>query len=578
MNAKTTGNIREAITMAKIRQLNKLIPVLVKARYLGQASETKKAVLAALKPSQNFMSTVNDFPPNHLEQIISIYQDVILRAYTEGQDAYAINAKKIAQDTLGMVIKEQINVYVHSNFKIAEVICDELCSLFRLNTAKYMESIDSADDIYLAVQEDLNKFYCKAIIDAVVILNEDTLEKALGSNKIPQDSAKEKVKAGHSSLTALEEYALLLGPKHEAVLRATLGLPPRKISQEAVSETLTGKQAQASTTRSLGVNNSGQNATKEKTKEEKSPLTALEEYAMLLGPKHEAVLRATLGLSPRKINPGTIPETATDKQVYASVNSKKVDDLLRDLLVTAAEEDSEEDISETISYNPDDLRSTVLDLVNAHQSSDKDADLDFVIVDCIAPEADDLSDDVLLAGLKEKLKLAASNWEELEKELKDCAAKLSAEVGLPGEFMFSEIDGDFCLVFTFTKEAAAEMAVPKTATAAARSKKILPKEKKRKTVGDLPETEDNLIPQAHQVEIKQLNNLGGQFKNASLRDLRKASPTLSALISGVFSLLRSGKITMGEAAKRFFGASNEALIEEAFGSGGKNYYAYLRGR
>jgi hypothetical protein len=505
MNTKETSNNVENLNLAKLRQLNKLIPKLIEASYLNQAKETKKVMLATLKPSQEFMSTVNNLPGNYLEEVIKVYKELALQAYSSGQEKFPEAEAEIGEAVKDMVLKEQVSALIKSKYSIDPVLCDELCSRFKLNTSKYLETLTGKDKIYKALQKDLNSVYCQALMDATV-LNVKTI-KAEVENEEDSEEKQKKPK------NKLEEYTKLLGPKNEDVLRVTLGLPPRKGKTEVKAE------------------------------------------------------------------------AATDRKAYATTSTKELDKLIANLCASNEEDlgsvDDAEDALEKPEwkspYVAEDLKNLVVDLVKSYNWSDDSDDFGYVLVDCLVPDAEEMTDESLLKMLSKKLNTVSQNPESLDLELEDIALKISAEVNLPGEFMFSEVDGDFCMVFTFSKQSALKMIKEKEATAAAHGKKTILKSKNKKTVGDLPETEDNLIPHAHQKEIKEIYSLGGQLKNMPLRSIRKASPTLADLISGVFSMLRAGKITMGESAKRFFSASNESLIEEAFGYGGKNYYLYLRG-
>jgi hypothetical protein len=493
MSINNLKNDATDLSLAKLRQLNKIIPKLLQASYFNQAKETKKLILATLKPSSAFMASVNDLPPNYLEEVIAIYKDQALAAYSDGQKLFSEKEEQIKAAIKDMVLKEQVSAHIRSKYAIDPILCDELCSVFRLNTAKYLKTLLNKDNIYLAFQKDMNNFFCNALIDATVLQIKNIKAEIESDEEQSGDANK-------NPTSKIEQYTKLLGPKNEDVLRVTLGLPPRK-----------------------------------------------------------------------KIKAGFVSEKMTDKESCTFIAAEKLEELIEDLSI----QEVEEHVPAKKTYHPQETKELVMELVKSHEFDGGDDELGYVIIDCLVPSVDEMSDDDLLATLKSKLHLKSDSPFDLDNELDLIASSLSTEVALPGEFVFTEVDGDFCLVFTFSKESALEMIRPQMATAARKSK-IVPKEKKNKTVGDLPETADNLIPYAHQKEIKDLSLLEGQFKNMNLRSIRKASPTLSALISGIFSMLRSGKMTMGEAAKRFFGASNEALIEEAFGVGGKNYYLYVK--
>jgi hypothetical protein len=261
-------------------------------------------------------------------------------------------------------------------------------------------------------------------------------------------------------------------------------------------------------------------------------LSDLEKYTKLLGPGvAEQVLRATLGLPPLS------PVTAS---VIADVDE---DDMIG-------------------PYNAGALRDKVVELVKSSQV--RDSDLQSVIVDCLVSSAADMDGDDLAESLSNRLGISAKTFTEVQSKLDELSLNLKDKVALPGDFVFLTHNGDYCLVFAYSKEDAENLLdEPEDVVIAAA---------KPKKVGKLPRSPQGALEVDVMKEIEALAKLA---KGSTYKDVKKASPKTASYMSSILSNIRNSKVGLAEGGG-MLKASLPLMVENVFGTDGLDYFNHLK--
>jgi len=260
-------------------------------------------------------------------------------------------------------------------------------------------------------------------------------------------------------------------------------------------------------------------------------LKKLEEYTKLLNdPQAEEVLRATLGLPPKL--------------------AKKV------VQVKASAETTAQLIG---PYDSEALRGKILGLVKTHAMDDNETQA--VVIDCLAANIDDADKLEAASMIAKKLGLQGElSAEAVEVESDRLAAELTTAVGLPGELIFMNYENDYCLVFSFEKSNATELAKQSETLVFASAQEL-----------QLTMPQQGVLDVNDQKEIQCLAKLG---KPSTLRDIKKASPKVADVISEVLTKIRHSKVGLAEGSK-MLKANMEDFIVQAFGKDGLAYYKHL---
>jgi len=322
------------------------------------------------------------------------------------------------------------------------------------------------------------------------------------TNKKPEDRA---------VIQRLEKYTKLLKDSTaEKVLRYTLGLPVSKKSQAAV----TAKKGDPKEQRPKG-----ENENEPKKEEDSSTISKLEAYTKLLNdPVAEKVLRYRLGLPIKKST--------------ASVDKKLIG-----------------------PYNTNLLRAKILNTIkNPTMSNTIEADasdgVKTIIVDCLVAGLQNIPEAVVVRRINKKLDINATTFAEVELKADALAQALDDELQLEGDCVFVDIDGDYCLTFSYA------------------STNGVVKNKKSK----LPNNPQGVLTEQDQRQIECLSQLS---KSKTIRDISKASSKVAGYMKKVINDIRFGRMGVVEGGSKLK-ASLEDVVAEVFGLDGLGYYQYLK--
>ena len=287
--------------------------------------------------------------------------------------------------------------------------------------------------------------------------------------------------------------------------------------------------------------------------EDKAVLKRLEEYARLLKDSTaEKVLRYTLGLPVKKAQGALENSTVNKLEAYTKLlKDPEAEQVLRCALglpfkkVTAS-------VDRFIGpYDTKSLKEKIVSIVkNPQNKKVAEAGMDGVetiVVDCIVAKMNHLTERLAVKRVCSKLGVKANNFEELEKETITLARNLDEELKLPGDCVFIDVNGDYCLTYSY---AAVDQGVTHT----------------------LPRNHQGVLNMEDQKQIASLSRLS---KSKTIKDISKASFKVAAYLKKVLSDIRWGRVGVVEGGNKLK-ASLEDIVAEVFGLDGLGYYQYLR--
>ena len=274
---------------------------------------------------------------------------------------------------------------------------------------------------------------------------------------------------------------------------------------------------------------------------ENEVIRALEEYTRIPGDANaERILRFTLGLPPV----GKAPATAK-----ASVRS-----VVRGGKVIGP-------------YDTQALKQKVLTAAKTHVLDDND--LQTIVIDSIVASMDEMgSPEAAQAiakklGFSEALASGEASLQDVKTRSDILAQKLTTSVGLPGEMIFLDIDGDYLLTFAFHRSDAGKLGQESgTTTEAAKTAKRRP----------LPHGPQGVLSTRDHAQISSLAALS---KSRTMRDVRKASPKVAAYLNDILKNIRIGRIGLSEGSSRLR-ANISDVVAEVFGMDGLGYFEFLK--
>ena len=309
---------------------------------------------------------------------------------------------------------------------------------------------------------------------------------------IPFESNIVKNDVDRTVIQRLEKYAKLLkNSTAEKVLRYTLGLPVKKA--EGAFNLATEKEK-------------SENA-------DSGIISKLEAYTKLLkDPTAEKVLRYTLGLPIKKVS------AATQKMIGP--------------------------------YDAGLLRNKILGSLKSHSIVEADVDnYQNIVVDCVLSGIDDMPKEKALQQLNKVLEIRASSFFEFDQKADVLAQKLDAALQLPGEVVFVNLDGDYCLTYNIKPDDL---------------NRIQAKKDKENPFQKKISTED----------MRQIECLSRLSKSKTIRDINKASEKVANYLKRILSDIRFGRVGIVEGSFQL-NANLEDIVAEVFGTQGLKHFKYL---
>jgi hypothetical protein len=303
---------------------------------------------------------------------------------------------------------------------------------------------------------------------------------------------------------------------------------------------------------------------KEVIAEENKPMPkSLEDYAKLLGPGiPEKVLRTYLGLKT-----ATASADASDEDLV-----EKIDESMEMEPSENSENSEELEMEESVDsmcgpFKVAELKEALLQKIGSH-SVDESLSEQSIVVDCVV-NLEGKSEQENAEAISKALQLdPIENGYSIEEAMMGAdmvAEELTHCMGLPGNFMFLDVENEYCLVYLYPTETALQHSklANKVVTAA------------KKSLGhDIPDGPQGALELKDQKEIEavcKLNSLRGM----SMKDLKEKAPKIHTFIKNAMSELSSSMVTLGEALNDM-SLSVSGVVGKVYGKDGVAYLMHCQ--
>jgi len=584
----------------EIRSLIHTVPLLIKAHMVNQAFEAEKIIAATFELSEPLMDIIGGkIPPNHIDRIQEVYSDVLYKAFNVGIKSGEIKSKSVeVNPTLtGEDLNREIEIKMPMYFGIKK----DLSLLFVDQLGDILDTVpDVKENIISQFERDLDRSYLDGVKEYLKVDQEkvdevletpapevaEESEEDVGENELDEDELiedeepeeEEKEEEEEEVDDEIEEELDDEEEEEEKKVSASLhSIDAVAVTALKVWDKYASKELKDLFTAQAEAGRHSDNAEmvhdfnnwlvkgetpayflpfegNVKKVEDKAVLNRLEEYTRLLKDSTaEKVLKYTLGLPSAKKAQASIgsKDTITKLEAYTKLlNDPEAERVLRYRLGLPVQKVTASVDKFIGPYEVKALKEKILStLENPKNAKVVEAGIDGVetlVIDCIAAKIDQLPEDKAVTKICSKLNTTAKNFEELEDETLNLAQQLDSALGLPGDCVFIDIGGDYCLTYSY---AAVDQGVTHT----------------------LPENQGVLDVE----DQKQIACLSTLSKSKTIKDISKASSKVAAYLKTVLNDIRWGRVGVVEGGNKLK-ASLDDIIAEVFGLDGLGYYQYLR--
>lgn len=534
----------EARRKQEIRSLIHTIPSLVKAHLVNQAFETETIIASTFELSDEFQSLMSNIPQNYIEKVSDWYSKLAFKAFQGG-----INNAKLKLQTVDMKAPEgderdeEIKVKIPMPYSLSQ----NLARTFQENVGTMLQTVPDSAEIFVQFKQDLENAYRDGVNEELKMRDEEQADEEV-EEEIEEIEVAEEVG---------EDYEEDYEEDDEAAMETEEEIDEGAFLEELLDEI----ESEPTIDRHENIDKpvGGNDTMDEKTLASKlgkdpiladvSPneiIRALEEYTRIPGDSMaEEVLRYTLGLPPRGK-----PATASIRKTVRGGNVIG-------------------------PYDTQALRQKVLSAVKTHVIDDNE--LQTVVIDSIVSGISDLSSDEAAQaiarkmGFTEALASGEVSLEDVKSRSDVLAQKLTNSLGLPGDMVFIDVDGDYLLTFAFHRSDVDELGQEAGTTSEASKKIRAAKSAKRRPLAPAPQGVLSKMDQS------QISSLAGLSRSRTMRDVRKASPKVAAYLNDVLKNIRTGRIGLAEGSSKLRAQLSD-VIAEVFGMDGLGYYEFLRDR
>lgn len=522
----------EIVKKTKIRSLMRLIPKLVQASYVSQALETEKIVLATFNLSDNFKASMRNTPPNYIEKVAAIYRTIMFKCYEMGSKAAEAkpNAVKVVDSM------DQMRIDVLAKLPLDTAQFNYLIDMFKLEVSELLKTKPNVGDVIAALTKDMSDSYVDGVIDFVISKQEEkdqklpTLESKI---ETPADVVAATFGSEEIVVDKLVQYTKSFNdPVAEKVLRATLGLP-----------------ITASAAVTAGA----------------VPCWQVKKNGIVLK-SLESEIEAEVYLQRLQ---QTMPDEESTWEICLCPDGGKEKTEV-DLIEAAVQKIDEMMVG---CFDVEVLRVSILEATKNSPVAGDDPQI--VQIQTLVPNVHSYENEkAVVKAISERLCLSdvdfkVSSMAELDDALEELGEMLTDRIGLPGELLFVQVNSDFNLVFAYMTENAKELAVLNGSIVTAA------KAKKQKSMSKSKELATGLLSEKHKKVIDDIHKVGKALKSMTMKELKKLSPELAAVVAECVAEMRAGKKTLSEMA-RLLSSSNESIIEKAFGADGLMYYQHVK--
>lgn len=539
----------EARRKQEIRSLIHTIPSLVKAHLVNQAFETETIIASTFELSEPFQALMHNIPQNYIEKIASWYSKLSFKAFQGG-----LNEAKLKLQTVDMTAPagEERNEEIKVKIPMPYSLSQHLTKTFQDNIGDQIQTVPDSSKIFIQFKQDLEQAYRDGVSEHLLMLDEEK------SAEEPEEIFEEEPDVVDG--TEFEDDAAKREEDEEVKEDEAAMEPESDIDEEAfLKELLDDIESEPTLDREDHIDTPVEGATKGR-KEDMSEkklasklkddailadvtpnevMRALEEYTKIPGDADaERVLRYTLGLPP-------LGAQATASVKRSVVRGGKV----------------------VGPYDTQALKQKVLTSAKTHVLDD--SDLQTIVIDSIVANINEMGSPEAAQAIAKKLGFGEAlasgevSLEDVKTRSDILAQKLTNSIGLPGDVIFLDIDGDYLLTFAFHRSDAGKLGRESgTTTEAAKTAKRRP----------LPGGPQGVLSKKDQSQIASLASLS---KSRTMRDIRKASPKVAAYLNDVLKNIRTGRVGLSEGSSKLR-ANISDVVAEVFGLDGLGYFEFLK--
>ena len=561
----------EARRKQELRSLIHTIPSLVKAHLVNQAFETETIIASTFQLSEPFRVLMHNIPQNYIENIASWYSKLSFKAFQGG-----LNNAKLKLETINMTAPagEEREEEIKTKIPMPYTLSQHLAKTFQDNIGNLVQTVPNSSDIFVQFKKDLEKAYRDGVSEHLKMLDEEKEQEEEQREEEEkhdvvdgtefEDDAEERDEERDEELEEFEEEDI----DDEAAMEAEEDIDEeaflKELLDEIESEPTVGRDEQIDSPVEGTIGESMNKKLASKLRRDpvladvtpNEVLRALEEYTKIPGDAEaEMVLRYTLGLPPAGKPKAEKPKVEkVEKAPKATASMKR--SIVRGGKVIGP-------------YDTQALRQKVKAAAKTHVLDDND--LQTIVIDSIVSDIDQMGSKEAAQAIAKKLGFSEAlaskeiSLQDVKSRSDVLAQKLTTSLGLPGEMIFLDVDGDYLLTFAFHRSEAAKLSDEAGSTV--RAAKIA----KRRP---LPNNPQGVLSKRDQVQISSLADLS---KSRTMRDIRKASPKVAAYLNDVLKNIRIGRVGLSEGSSKLR-ANISDVIAEVFGMDGLGYFEYLTTR
>jgi hypothetical protein len=590
----------------EIRSLVHTVPTLIKAHMVNQAFETEKVIAATFDLSDQFLEIVGGkIPQNHIEKVQEVYSDLMYKSFNVGLKSGEVKAKSVSLDKnlSGPQLDHELEIKMPMYFGVKQ----DLMLMFKEQLGDILDTVpDIKENLALQFEKDVEGAYREGLkeflsLDAPVENNNDEVLDE-GADVVDEDDVEIEVDLDDDLDELDEENEENDGNEEEeeedeSALQEDLDMSFESAEEEHVKATVVASALDATAATALKVweayaSEDLKELFKEQSKAglhrdnaqmvqglsdwlvkgnkaefyipfesnvvsnevDKSVLNRLEQYAKLLkNSTAEKVLRYSLGLPVGKKAKASVV-SAEDKSIANKLEAytkllknPMAEKVLRYTLGLPVKKVSAS-VSENMvgTYHPEMLRNKIISSIKSHKIEAGINDFETIIVDCVVSGINKMSEAKALRMLEKALDIKASNMNAFDVKADVLAQKLDDALQLPGDIVFVNIDGDYCLTYNMKPEDVS---------------RIQGSTKKKSN-----------LTNSDKSQIEALSRLS---KSKTIRDIQRASEKASAHLKKILSDIRFGKVGIAEGSSKLR-ASLEDVVADVFGAEGINYYKQLK--
>jgi hypothetical protein len=590
----------------EIRSLVHTVPTLIKAHMVNQAFETEKVIAATFDLSDPFLEIVGGkIPQNHIEKVQEVYSDLMYKSFNVGLKSGEVKTKSVEVDKnlAGPELDHELDIKMPMYFGVKQ----DLMLMFKEQLGEILDTVpDIKENLALQFEKDVEGAYREGLkeflsLESPVENTPNSDEEIIDEGTDVVDDSDEEIEVdldddlddldADENVDDEEDDESALQEDVDVSFDSVEDAEDEHVKATVVASALDATAATALKVWEAYASTDLKELFREQSKAglhrdnaqmvqgfsdwlvkgnkaelyipfesnvisnevDKSVLNRLEQYAKLLkNSTAEKVLRYTLGLPVSKKAKASVV-SAEDKSIASKLEAytKLLKDPMAEKVLRYTLGLPIKKVSASVSnmvgtYDPEMLRNKIISSIKSHKIEAGINDFETIIVDCVVSGIDKMPEEKALRKLGKALDIKASSMNAFEMKVDVLAQKLDDALQLPGDIVFVNIDGDYCLTYNMKPEDIS---------------RIQGSTKKKSN-----------LTSSDRSQIEALSRLS---KSKTIRDIQRASEKASAHIKKILSDIRFGKVGIVEGSSKLR-ASLEEVIADVFGVEGINYYKQLK--